>query len=599
MCRITNNAICRKLEKHSLAVLSCVVTLLLVPCLAGCKNSDVLNELINDQEIGELDESLEPWYQEAPDAMPDPTRNSTYQSENDNLAQQEQTKAVYSQQQPTEPEEQAEQREQQDTPHDYEATEGKQEGEAGKRQEIASNDNGAGGGGQDESQNPTGGKGGTISRVDPDSSPAEIPRNVASVAAQGQEATIVQMLCGSGALVAANESWASTMLAKGAFLNEGLENVVSGWTDDGVPNISALVSAAPNAIIEESDSRALTAEELAAMAEQGLTCTVVTVSKLGDQTTQDSAIMSNVQVIGEMMQDANTQYSSSQMASQYKTMHDEAIDNCVLANGGYAYKVVNGNSLRSVYRGSGEDSTNFSSNRVATAVVDSWSATVSGSAASERFYANASMAYLSENTDTLSVSGIALSQTDTGAGDYLLSDYYLQCAGVVNEAYEGGKPASTKPYAIVPGGYSHLGIDSWVAQRSVPSALWFCETSNFSDSANWTTVGDEAFPAVVVSSQQIADDIIASANTANGFYNVNQSYGVYVVPTGLAGSWLAGTPESYLLVPWAYCAFHATNGTIDLSTCTSYVDSFYQTFYRAASGSIVSDYSDGIRSTAT
>ncbi len=599
MCRTSNNAICRKLEKHSLAVLSCVVTLLLVPCLAGCKDSDVLNELINDQEIGELDETLEPRYQEAPDATPDPTRDSTYQSENDNLAQQERTKAVYSQQQPTEPEEQAEQREQENTPHDYESTEGKQEGEVGKRQEIASNVNGAGGGGEDESQNPTGGKGGTINRVDPDSSPAEIPRNVGSVAAQGQEATIVQMLCGSGALVAANESWASTMLAKGAFINEGLENVVSGWSDDGVPNISALVSAAPNVIIEESDSRALTSEELAAMAEQGLTCTVVTVSKLGDQTTQDSAIMSNVQVIGEMMQDAHTQYSSSQMASQYKTMHDEAINNCVSANGGYAYKVVNGNSLRSVYQGGGVDSTNFSSNRVATAVVDSWSTSVSGTTSSERFYANASMAYLSENTETLSLNGIALSQVDNEAGDYLLSDYYLQCAGVVNEAYEGGKPASTKPYAVAAGGYSHLGIDSWVSQRSVPSALWFCETSNFGDSANWTTVGDEAFPAVVVSNQQIADNIIASANASNGFYNINQPYGVYVVPTGLAGSWLAGTPESYLLVPWAYCAFHATNGSIDLSTCTSYVDSFYQTFYRAASGSIVSDYSDGIRSTAT
>ncbi len=594
-----NNAICRTLEKHSVAVLSCVVTLLLVPCLAGCKDSDVLNELINDQEIGELDETLEPWYKDAPDAPPDPTRNSTYQSENDNLAQQEQTKAVYSQQTPTEPEEQAEQREQQTTPHDYEATEGKQEGETGKRQEIASNVDGAGGGGEDTSQTTTGGKGGTITRVDSDSAPTEVPRNVGSVAAQGQEATIVQMLCGSGALVAANESWASTMLSKGAFINEGLENVASGWSDDGTPNISALVSAAPNCIIEESDSRALTQSELDAMAEQGLTCSVVTVSKLGDQTTSDAAIMSNVQVIGEMMQDANTQYSSSQMASQYKKLHDEAISNCVSSNGGYAYKVVNGTSSKVVYQGSGEDSTNFSSNRVSTAVVDSWSTSVPSQVASERFYSNASMTYLSKIDDTLTLNGLALSQVGNEAGDYLLSDYYLQCAGVVNEAYESGNPKSTDPYAIAPGGYSRLGVDSWASQRSVPSAMWFCETSNYDDSANWTCVGDESYPAIVVSSQQIADNIIASAQASTGFYNVNQPYGVYVVPTGLAGNWLAGTPESYLLVPWAYCVFHQSSGTIDLSTCTSYVDSFYQTFYRAASGSMLSDYLDGIRSTAT
>ncbi len=597
----SNNAICRKQMRRNLVALSCVVTLLLAPCLAGCKDSDVLNELINDQEIGELDETLEPLYQEAPNAEPDPTRNSTYQSENDNLAQQEQSKAVYAQQQPTEPDQQTEQREQQNTSHDFESTQGKQEGDAGKRQEIASNNDGAGGGGQDDSQNPTGGKGGSVTTIDNTGTNTEVPRNVATVAAQNNEATIVQMLCGNGALVAANESWASTMQAKGAFSSdaveaEGLNHVAAGWTDDGSPNLAALVAASPNVIIEEAGTRQLTEDEKSAMQEQGVSTTVVVVSKLGETTTSDSAIVGNVMLVGEMMQDA---YPDAQrMATTYKTMHDEAIDNCVSANGGYAYKMVNGTSSRAVYQGSGDDSVGFSSNRVATAVIDSWSTNVPSSMASERRYNNASMAYLSAADDTLSVSGIALSMGSNASLDYILSDYYLQCAGVVNEAYEYGKPDSTKPSPIVAGGYSTLGIESAVSRRSVPSALWFSETSNSGDSSSWTTVGDGSFPAVIVSSQSIADEIIASANTSNGYYNVGQAYGVYVVPSGLSGSWLNGTPESYLLVPWAYCAFHASGSGIDLSTCSTYVNNFYQTFYRCAAGSVVVDYADGIRTTA-
>ena len=593
---------CRKLRKgkRNAIALLCVVSLIAASAaLAGCKNSDVLNELIHDQDNGKLDETLDPWYKESPTAPPDPTKDSKYQSENENLAEQQQTKTVYSET-PNEPEQQTEQREQQVSNTTYEATQGQQEGTQGASPQIASNADGNGGGGTDTSQQPTGGKGGTVTDIDNTGASQDVPRNVSTVAAQNNEATIVEMLCGSGALVAANESWATTMKSKGAFSNDAVEfasldQVASGWTDDGTPNLAALVAAAPNVIIEEAGTRQLTEDEKAAMAEQGVSCTVMTVNKLGESTTSDSAIVSNVQLIGEMMQDA---YPNAQsMASSYKQMHDEAINNCTSANGGYAYKTIGGSSSQAIYQGDGADTTNFSSNRVATAVVDSWY-DVSATVSSERTYNNASMSYLSKDTDTLAVSGVALSMGSDAALDYILSDYYLQCAGVVNEAYEYGKPDSTKPTLIAAGSCSLAGLDNLITKRSVPSALWFCETSATGNSANWTTVGDSAFPAVIVRSQSIADSIIASAGTANGFYNVGQSYGVYVVPSGLMGSWLEGTPESYLLVPWAYCAFHASNGSIDLSTCTTYVDNFYKTFYRCAAGSVVTDYSDGIR-TAT
>ncbi len=602
MYRDSGNATNLKRTGRNIVALLCAISLIVsAAALAGCKKTDVLNELIHNQETGQLDPSLEPWYKESPTAPPDPTKDSTYKSENENLAQQEQTKAVYSNN-PNEPEQQTEQREQQVSSTTYEATEGTQEGDQGKSPQIASNIEGDGGGGTDTSQTPTGGKGGDVQTIDNTGTSQDVPRNVATVAAQNNEATIVQMLCGTGALVAANESWAPTMKAKGAFSNDpvefaSLDQVAAGWSDDGTPNLAALVAAAPNVIIEEAGTRMLTEDEKAAMAEQGVSCTVMTVYKLGDSTTADSAIVSNVQLIGEMMQDAYP--NSPAMASTYKTMHDEAINNCITANGGYAYKLVNSTSSRAIYQGDGADTTNFSSNRVATAVVDDWYS-MSTTITSERRYSDASMSYLSADTDTLVVSGLALSMGGNASLDYILSDYYLQCAGVVNEAYEYGKPDSEKTTPVAAGNFplTSCGLDNLFTKRSVPSALWFCETAGSGSSENWTTVGDSTYPAIIVRSQSIADNIIASANETNGFYNVGQGYGVYVVPSGLMGSWLEGTPESYLLTPWAYCAFHASNGSIDLSTCTTYVNNFYQTFYRCGAGSVVTDYSDGIRTTA-
>lgn len=598
MGKAVNNGTTAKLLKRGETVaLCCVVALTLAGPLTGCKDSDVLNELINDQDLGQLDESYEPLYKDTPTGNPDPTRQSNYESDTDNDAQQENVLATYSPS-PTEPDQTTEQRENTPEGHDYQATQGTQDDTGkGTSPQISSNDDGNNGGGNDESNVVPGAAGGTVTRIDSSGNPEQLPENVGTVAAQGMEATIVQMLCGKGALVAANESWAPTMLAAGAFPNEGLESVVAGWDDDGTPNLSALAAAAPNCIIEESETRGLTDEEMSALAEKGVSCTVVTVYKLGETNTLDSSIVQNVQTIGELLKDANTQYDAQQQAKTYKQLHDQAIDNCLNANGGYSWRMVNGSDFKEIYQDRGTDTTRLSSNRVATAFIDSWYTDVPATTASHRSYNQASMSYLAGDSDVLSVNGVGMSMPGNVAGTYNLIDYLLQCGGVVNESYITGKRDSELPVPVVAGGYDDLGLSGVVEQRSIPSALWFCETSSLDNSANWTLVGSQAYPGVIVRNQSIADSVVASAQTANGYYNVGNAYGVYVLPSGLCGSWADGTPESFLAAPWAYCVFHPNGASIDLSTCTTYVDSYCKTFYRSPSASIVSDYADGIRST--
>lgn len=114
--------------------------------------------------------------------------------------------------------------------------------------------------------------------------------------------------------------------------------------------------------------------------------------------------------------------------------------------------------------------------------------------------------------------------------------------------------------------------------RSTPSALWYSPGSAEAG-GSWVTVGDDAFPLLLVKTPEIAQSVVASASLANGLYNVGQAYGVRVVPDGFAGTWAYGTVESFLAAPWAYCAFQQGG---DMSTCTSYVESFYSTFYRVS-----------------
>ncbi len=589
MCRTSNNAICRKLEQHSLAVLSCVVTLLLVPCLAGCKNSDVLNELINDQEIGELDDSLEPIYEENPEAPEDPTRVSKYESQNDNIAEQENVEATFDENPNTE-NEQTEQREQAQTNHDYNATQGSQDdGTKGRTPEISGNDAAGGGGGDDNSQKVPDGRGGGTKIFDPDDAATPLPENVHTVAAAGSYGVLVEMLCGQGALVGTDAAAQQMVSSVGAFPDEGFENVAVCWDAEGNPILSEIKAQSPACILQSTGTRALTQDEMDALTEAGVDCDVLVVPEIDGPTATDADLMSAVTTVGELMHPAageTSTYDSKQSASEFVELHDQVINACVSANGGYSYKVVNGSQFGYIYQGKpgeGTATAKLSGNRYTTVFVDSWTSALTTTVNSARSFSGASVGYLSDPSDVLDVSGgVGLSLSGQNAG-FLLMDYYLQCAGVVDNSFEGDAPVAATvstnqalPSVISAGSDTGLEVSVQLAGRSTPSALWFSSSASWSNDT--TLIGDSKFPGMFVRNADIADRITASVSLANGFYNVGQTFSLYVMPSGMFGSWADGGLESYLLSAYAL-GYYVGNESLQSAfgdAASTYMSKFYR-----------------------
>lgn len=577
--------------RMALAALFVALLALCALLLSACKDTDVLYELIQDQDNGVLDQSYDPIFVEDPDAPEDPTKDSTYLSNSERIDEQEQTEAVYDEQTPSE--EQTDQRESTPEGHDYAATQGNEEGSEGASQEIASNDDGGGIGGNDDSQSPAAGAAGSVEYWDEESATEPLPE-AHNIAASGQYALIVQMLAGLGGLCAADQSFIDQVANTGAFPGEGVEYLVAAWDSEGNINLSALAASAPDVILVESGTRGLTEEEMTALAEEGLSARLVTVPRLSDPTTADETILSAVNTVGELLRSAtSTQYNAQQSALQYQQLHDQTIENCLSSNGGYSHKMVNGADYDYIYQGptSGTATTRLSAERYTTVFVDSIYYPGLSSVVSLRTYNNVSVGYNDAEEDSLDVTdGVGLSITSSVQG-FLLMDYYLQCAGVTDNSFQEAYPvsagtstASTLPSVIAAGGDRDISVSTGKATRSVPSALWYSPTGAWE--SDTLLVGNTKFPGVFVRDESVASAITASASKENGFYNVGQQYFVYVMPSGLAGSWADGTVESFMLAPYAFCLVKGQ----DMTSATNSVNNFCTTFYRCGAAQVISGY---------
>lgn len=569
--------------------------------LTGCRYSDTLLEIVVDPINGVLEPDAEPEYKEVDGAPEDPTRASIKLTDNENLADQENFLPVYKEDAPANGE--AHRRVHQEQVDDQtDASDGDETNE--QRQEDATatgeqspqeSSNAAGGGEQsqeptdgpaDETEaNQTAGRGGP-GTVYGDGTYEELPEATA-VAASGQYALIAQMLGGQGALGGADAAWLADVQAKGLFPNEGVESIPAVWDAKGVLSLDALIASQADALLVDGVDVALTAEQSDAVLAAGVD--IVNVPALGQAYTSDSDVTTAVKVVGQILSGyaSHAAYDTAAMVERYLEQHDTALQGCVNANGGYSYKLVAGTAYQGVYQGSnptGESTTNLSNVRITTAVIDSWTAAMSGSMTANRAFSSGSL-YL--DGETIDVSdGVGLSATSLSNG-FVLSDYYLQIAGVVNNAYDTARPSSTDgssdltlPYAVVPGDDAGM-VARALGTRRIPSALWY-PVDGVAFGSTWLTVGDEGFPAVMARSSDIASRVVSSASKVNGLYNVGQPYDIYTVPAGVAGSWLDGTVESYLLAPWVFCMFQ---GGGDLSTANEWIDGFYQLFYRVEGAS--------------
>ena len=578
---------------------------LAITSLSGCRLSETLLETVLDPVNGVLDPDSSPEYRETEDAPADSTRASIRLSENDNLSDQENFLPVYKEDAAADGE--AYQRINESvTTDDVDASQGTQPDEENQQEETTSGEDATNesegaasegseaeqsGEGDDAQADQTAGRGG-VGQVYGDGTYEELPE-ASALAAKGQYALITQMLAGEGGLAAADAAWISEMQAIGAFPDEGLDSIVWAWDESGAFDIDALIASEADVLLVDGVEVSLTAEESERILAAGID--VVTVPVLGQTYTSDEDIVTAVQVVGQLLSSyaSHATFSTADMVERYLSLHDTALQGCLNANGGYSYKLVAGYAYRGIYQGSnatGESTTFLSETRITTACIDSWTEAASSSYVANRSFSSGTLYLDGETIDTsdgVGLSAVALS------GSFVLSDYYLQVSGVVNNAYDTARPSSvdgssdlTLPYAVVPGDDTGL-VTLSLGTRQVPSALWYPMRS-VTFGSEWTTVGDDDFPAILVRSSEIASRVAASAAKTDGLYNVGQSYEIYTVPTGLAGSWLDGTVESYLLSLWAYGMFQEGGTT---STVSEWIDGFYQLFYRienaSASGIVV------------
>lgn len=593
--------------------------------LSGCKYTEVLTHHVEDPQSGVLDERQEPVYKEVQGAPLNPNLTSTVPGESTRIDEQTAQLPVYdegagangltanrlydpksthdvpatqgmvatdNEGKSTDGNEQEDEGESSQTGEEDEGSAANSEQEGDEESDEATGDSNVEGDDAQGGDSATGGQGGSAAIYD-DGTYEELPEAVGHVAATGQYATIVQMLAGRGGLVAADKKWLAAVKASGAFKDEdseGISAIATGWTGDGTASssadIDAIIKAAPGAVLLESGNSSLSASQQKALTEAGIS--VVVMPDIGEADTPDKDVVKAVRLVAELLKDADTTYDVAAMAELYVELHDEAIQSCLDANGGYSAKCIAGDTLAFIYQGTkstGTATTNLSNNRVTTAFIDSWTTAVRSNLEAVRRFSGTTL-YL--DGKPLDVSeGVGLSAHGS-TKNFMLLDYYLQVSGVVNNAYDVAKPAvseGTLPYLVIPGSGEDVCTKA-VTQRSAPSALWYSQTGYGSSDA-WTTVGDADFPALITRDAAMAKKVKASASRTNGIYNVGQPYEVWVAPSGLSGSWADGTVESFLIAPWAYCMFQLDK---DMGVCSQYVDSFYQSFYRCSYEDALSDY---------
>lgn len=613
-----------------LRVVVAVMLMLALPVfVTGCKDSNVLTEHVEDEDLGVEDASIEALYKDVPDAEYDPTRTSSQLAESDRIDQQTYTEPVFDKDASangvaikrlynpqsahdlmsnvgTLPEKNEGDNDEKDEDEDKSgesstATEEPEEPEEdgldeGEQEEASDEpDNTGDEGGQ--------GLGGTGKVYNATGTYLELPEGVDAIAAVGQYATIVQMLAGEGGLAACDSEWKSAVSKKGLFPDEGVNDLPTVWSgsaEDGYTlDLEALLKVRPSVVLADGLQVKLTNKQMDTLNQAGID--VVTVPELGSTDTSDDSILQAVQLVGQLLKDSSlVTYDTQAAAEAYVSMHDSVIETCLKANGGYTVKMIGGTTYSYIYqdpsgKGKGTSTSNLSGTMFSTAFIDSWTTSLKTTSKANRSYSSATPLYLDgETMDSSTGAGLSVR---VSSNSFALMDYYFQVAGVVNNSYDGARPRNASsgkslPYLVVPGAYASLISGNETAKltmRNAPSALWYSPTS-YTGSSPWVTVGDADFPYLLVRSEDYAKKVTASAGKVNGLYNVGQSYQVVVVPQGICGSWADGTVESFLLAPWTFCMFQEEG---DLAECTSMVNSFYETFYRCAEGtgsSLVSDY---------
>jgi hypothetical protein len=482
----------------------------------------------------------------------------------------------------------------------------------------------------------TGGYGGD-GKVYNDDKYTELPRGVRTVAAVGDYALLVQMLAGKGALVAADATWLGKVRASSAFPNEGLERVVTAWRGDGKTagsaNVDAIINARPNAVLVGNNTSTLTQAECDRITKAGIH--VVIMPAIGILSTLDADLITAVQVVGVLLKDVKNSSdpfnrTALSMADEYIRRHDGAINDTLKSNDGYT--IVLPNTVHS--GGIMQNRTSYyptsvtwvSPNRYYADFIDSWE-TVSATALKRRIYhwgylsdANYAIAtnlglYIDPPIDevfpyeSVKIDGYGYSRPgEQNEHSYFsLCSYYFQCAGIMVAGTGIGGSGTADAFKKRLATQFFWGyttddddiLDNLITEEYADASKDYYFRSSLmvyrgytTDSTRYTPftrLGHTKYPAVLTRDAAIAQNFVNNANDPNGFYNMRQPFQAWVVPSGLAGNWMDGNIESFLIVPWAYCMYQQNK---NLSGANDYINDFYKTFYRCGAANIVTGYGE-------
>ena len=588
-------------------ILAVAVVLAALCCLfSGCKYTDVLTEHIEDPDLGVLDPNVDPTYESDPNAPERPDLEDVSVSESNDENEQVEMLPHYDPNAPDNgPTKQRKKKE--ETPHDEVASDATQAGEPGRTSPEGEGEEGSNSeqeetnspsddnqgeeeGGEEElnsdevedpSQDPSdAGVGDETVVVDPDGTSEEATKG--TIAAVGEYATIAQMLGGAGSVVACDQAWLDSCTAAGVFPGE-LDRVTVAFSGDGTEegscDVDLLINTVkPSVVLWDGSKPALSEDDKARLEEAGIT--IQPVPAIGVQNTEDYTVKVGVQEVASVLTGASgLQYDPMTTLERYIEFHDGALRACYEANSGYSYKATDGSYIY-LYQNTPLDGlSNSTTTRYTTVYVDElWDAGVSRVTVSQTATTSTDTIRLAHDGQSLDISdGIGLSASSS-ASSFMLIDYYLQLSGVMNNAYDSAQPeAQGRRYILMPGSTTAFGQSSLYASRITGTAMFY-NSGDGSVTANWHALGDADFPAVLTATDEIAQAIAASAAKEDGLYNMEGSYQVIVVPSGISGSWAEGHADSFLLALWAF----RIQDPASLDVAAEYAEAFYSTFFRCA-----------------
>ncbi|MDO4502900.1 MAG: hypothetical protein Q4D06_06920 [Coriobacteriia bacterium] len=342
------------------------------------------------------------------------------------------------------------------------------------------------------------------------SDPTQEPPKVEKVAAFGEFATIVQMVAGTGALVATDADNLSSKFTK-VF---DTSKVRKGWKDGGSAkkmDVAQIVKSGAQVILvtDAAYLEALSNADFGKLTKANINTVV-----LRPMTTSQN-IKKNVVSVGKML-DGSTAGKHGKQAEEraqaYVDFHDQVIGDCIAANNG-KYEGSR------VYQGSGKCD------------VDA-----KGTEQDETTYTLLSSAYDKEATyKGLSLGSASwmpakgLVYAESGYGTTPVS-YYMQCGGLVNNAAAASTKASAgmvplwqfsaNTFGFSAGDWSGITVplagDS--AIRSMDRVLLDSGKNGSNRTGLGSGFGTSSFPKIIVTKQSIKAALIANSEKGNGMY---------------------------------------------------------------------------------